>query len=225
VTWAPRAGFARHDLGLANRVEQRGLAVVDVAHHGDDRRTLLEILRGVLELGLGDVLLGGRNDLDLAVERVGEHLDRLVGERLGERRHLPTLHQLLDQLRASQVERLGDLLHRRTGIDLGRIRFGNRRGLGRWLEKGSPPPSTPAPRWPPRGRLRHVLTARRLRIDDHSAALPAGPRRRPPAGGAHRPRTRRCLGLLAVLLRLALRPTIGLGGRIGLRAVTLLAAR
>ena len=32
------AGFARRDLGAADVVEQRGLAVVDVAHDGDDRR-------------------------------------------------------------------------------------------------------------------------------------------------------------------------------------------
>src|SRR5690606_25253080 len=33
------AGFARGDLGATNIVEQRGLAVVDVTHHGHNRRT------------------------------------------------------------------------------------------------------------------------------------------------------------------------------------------
>ena len=32
------AGLARDDVGLADRVEQAGLAVVDVTHDGDDRR-------------------------------------------------------------------------------------------------------------------------------------------------------------------------------------------
>ena len=32
------AGFARYHVGVAQRIEQRGLAVIDVAHHGDDRR-------------------------------------------------------------------------------------------------------------------------------------------------------------------------------------------
>ena len=32
------AELARRHVGVANRVEQRGLAVIDVAHHGDDRR-------------------------------------------------------------------------------------------------------------------------------------------------------------------------------------------
>ena len=36
------AGFAGDDVGVADRVEQRGLAVVDVTHDGDDRRTRLE---------------------------------------------------------------------------------------------------------------------------------------------------------------------------------------
>ena len=35
------AGLALGDLGLAHRVEQRGLAVVDVAHDRDDRRAVL----------------------------------------------------------------------------------------------------------------------------------------------------------------------------------------
>ena len=32
------AGFARGDARLANRVHQRSLAVIDVAHESDDRR-------------------------------------------------------------------------------------------------------------------------------------------------------------------------------------------
>ena len=51
---------------LADRVEQRRLAVVDVTHDRDDRRTGGEIVVGVLEhLGLG-VVVGGVLDHDLA---------------------------------------------------------------------------------------------------------------------------------------------------------------
>ena len=92
------AGLARGHLGLADRVEQRRLAVVDVAHDRDDRRALDEVLVGVVELRLGVVLVGRVDDLDLLVELVGEHLDRVVGQRLRERRHLAELHQLLDDL-------------------------------------------------------------------------------------------------------------------------------
>jgi len=35
--------LVRHDIRLANRVQQRGLAVIDMPHHGDDRRSRLEV--------------------------------------------------------------------------------------------------------------------------------------------------------------------------------------
>jgi hypothetical protein len=38
------AGLARDDIRLADRVQKRGLAVVDMAHDRDDRRTRLKIL-------------------------------------------------------------------------------------------------------------------------------------------------------------------------------------
>ena len=92
------AGLARGHLGLADRVEQRRLAVVDVAHDRHDRRAADEVLVGVLELRLGVDLVGRVDDLDLLVELVRDHLDGVVGERLGERRHLAQLHELLDHL-------------------------------------------------------------------------------------------------------------------------------
>ena len=82
------AGLAGDHLGLADRVQQRGLAVVDVAHDRDHRRAVGEVVRiVVVDRRLGD-LLGGADHLDLAIERLGEHLDGLVGERLGQGRHL-----------------------------------------------------------------------------------------------------------------------------------------
>ena len=44
------AGLARRDIGLANDVEQRGLAVVNVAHDGHDRRAWFEFFRLVLDV-------------------------------------------------------------------------------------------------------------------------------------------------------------------------------
>ena len=43
------AGLGRRDAGLTDGVEQRRLAVVDVTHDGDDRRTRLEVLGLVVE--------------------------------------------------------------------------------------------------------------------------------------------------------------------------------
>ena len=41
------ACLAGRDVGGAQRVEQRGLAVVDVAHDGHDRRTRLQLVLGI----------------------------------------------------------------------------------------------------------------------------------------------------------------------------------
>ena len=88
MCWVMPPASPGGDLGLADRVQQRGLAVVDVAHDRDDRRALDEVLLGVLEDRLDLDVVGGVDDLDLLVELLGEHLDRVVGERLRERRHL-----------------------------------------------------------------------------------------------------------------------------------------
>jgi hypothetical protein len=44
------AGFTGSDIGLSDNVKQRGLAVINVAHNGDDRRTRLELLGFVLNV-------------------------------------------------------------------------------------------------------------------------------------------------------------------------------
>ncbi|MGC3971838.1 MAG: hypothetical protein QM775_32195 [Pirellulales bacterium] len=66
------AGLALADVGLADRVQQSGLAVVDVTHDGDHRRPLLEVLLVALVLAVGEVeaveqlavLVLGADDLD-----------------------------------------------------------------------------------------------------------------------------------------------------------------
>ena len=82
------AGFARHHVGVAQRVEQRGLAVVDVTHHGHDRRT---------RLGIGGIV----DDVEQAFFDVGRG-DALDG----------VAHFLGDQLRGVGVDHVGDLVHR-----------------------------------------------------------------------------------------------------------------
>jgi hypothetical protein len=72
------AGRTGDDLGLANRVEQRCLAVVDVAHDRDDRRTIDQVLLDVVEDRLDLDVVGGVDDLDFLLEFVGQHLDRIV---------------------------------------------------------------------------------------------------------------------------------------------------
>ena len=166
------AGLAGDDLGLADRVEQRGLAVVDVAHDRDDRRAVDEVVVGVVEDGRLGLLLGGADDLDLAVERLGEHLNRLVGERLGERRHLAELHQLLDHIGAADAEDLGDLANGRAGGHLQRRLLDlDMRPERRLFEQRPAAASATAARRAARRRVRHLVAARSLRVDDDAAAL------------------------------------------------------
>ena len=92
------ARLAGGDVGLADGVEQARLAVVDVAHDGDDRRPRLEVLRLVLRhlVGCLGLLVGGVRDLDRALELVGQDQHGLVREALRDGDHLAVAHEGLD---------------------------------------------------------------------------------------------------------------------------------
>ncbi len=70
------AGLALGDARVADGVEQTSLAVVDVAHDGDDGRARLEGCRVVVE-GEGVLLLLG-HDLDVDTQVLGHELDEVV---------------------------------------------------------------------------------------------------------------------------------------------------
>ena len=127
-------------------------------------------------------LVRGVDDLDLLVELVGEDLDRVVGERLGERRHLAQLHQLLDDLGDRDGEVLGDVLDRRAGVDPDRVGLERGLVLRHRLDVGATAPAAAAARRAAlragRAAARAALAARGLRVDDDAAHAAAG------AGGA-----------------------------------------
>ena len=126
------AELARRDVGVANRVEQRGLAVIDVAHHGDDRRPRDPLARNRFLGRLFDNLLGVEgNVLDAVAELARQQRRGVDVEHLVERRHLAEFHQFLDEVagldahRAAEVadgDALGDSHHALRG--LGRRDFG-----------------------------------------------------------------------------------------------------
>jgi hypothetical protein len=97
------AGLARNDVGVADRVEQLGLSVVDVTHDGHDGRTdlehrvvlVLELLVEVeVEAGEQLAVLVLRGDhLDLVVELAGEDRERLLIQGLGGRGHLSEVEE------------------------------------------------------------------------------------------------------------------------------------
>ena len=85
------AGLARDDVRLADVVEQRRLAVVDVTHDRDDRRPRLERLRRRRLDGLdrrrGVLLFAHRLEAELA----GDQLDLVEVEALIDRDHQPQI--------------------------------------------------------------------------------------------------------------------------------------
>ena len=102
------ARLAGSNAGVTDGVKQRRLAVVDVAHDGDDRGTRLKV-GGIVVEREGVLLLGGDN-LDLTAQVVGNELNEVVGHGLrhGERR--TQQEQALDDVVGRNVERLGKLL-------------------------------------------------------------------------------------------------------------------
>ena len=104
-------GFASRHLGVADRIQQRRLAVVHMAHHGDDRRAGLQIFRlvgfgldHVLDIRIGNPHHPVAELLDDQLGRIG--VDRLV---LGD--HEPHVHQRLDHIGHALGHPVGKLLH------------------------------------------------------------------------------------------------------------------
>src|SRR5581483_10409933 len=113
------AGFASGDIDLLDRrgadgVEQRGLAVVDVTHDGDDRRADdLDESSGVFQEafdGLVLELLFDGDNLGVGAELAGDGLDELSIERLVDGDHHAAEEQGSDEVFAADLELLGEIL-------------------------------------------------------------------------------------------------------------------
>ena len=105
------AGLAGDHVGGADRVQQLGLAVVDVTHDRDDRRACVQLgvarrtprrTRGRSVSSSSRSSSSGLTIWTLVAERLAEQLQRLVGARLGRGDHLAELGE-------------HDLDHRRRG--------------------------------------------------------------------------------------------------------------
>ena len=149
---------------------------------GGPRLEVLGIVDGLLlELGL---FVGGVHDLDLAAEVVGEDLDGLVAERLGDGDHLAVAHERLDDLGRGDAEELGDVLDGGAGRDLDDALSG-RPATGCCSSRSPTAAAAAAPvaaaLWPPPRREAPASMTTRRR-------LPPGRRR---AGARRRPRAPR----------------------------------
>ena len=105
------AGLSGHDVGRADAVEQQRLAVVDVAHDGDDRRArplvllvLLVLLVEVAGQELGLLLLAGVDQAHVGADLGGEQLDHVVGQRLGRHDHLALQEQEAHDVTGAAVQ-------------------------------------------------------------------------------------------------------------------------
>ena len=81
------AGLAGGDVGFAQRVEQRGLAVVDMAHHRNDRRARLQRLFAVLLAAQADLDIGLGNPAQPVAELGDDELGGVGVDDLVDRRH------------------------------------------------------------------------------------------------------------------------------------------
>ena len=111
------AGLTGGDGRLADGVEQRRLAVVDVAHDRDDRGPRGEIVGIVLEELLLVLLVGGVADDDLALDLAGDELHRVVAERLRDGHHLAEGEHDLDDLCRRDAQGRGEILDRDARLD------------------------------------------------------------------------------------------------------------
>ncbi len=105
------AGLVVGDVGLADRVEQRGLAVIDVAHDRDDRRTGIEILLQIRLVGgqaLFDIRLG--DAADRVAHLLGDELGRVRIDHVGDLVDLALLHEHADHVHRPLRHAVGELL-------------------------------------------------------------------------------------------------------------------
>jgi hypothetical protein len=116
------AGLALADAGVADGVQQSGLAVVHVTHDGDDRWSLLEILLAAFVLAVGEVegfekltiLVLRTDDLDDVIHLAAEQFEGLVADGLRGSHHLAEIEQRLHQCCRIRVDLLGEIHQRRT---------------------------------------------------------------------------------------------------------------
>ena len=122
------AGFALGDAGLADRVEQRRLAVIDVAHDRDDRPARDHVLRIGGLVAFGDDFLLEAARLDLGAEARGERLRGFEIDRGVDGHHHAAIEQRLQRVLDANFEAIGEILHRHAFGEGDRARDRRRRG-------------------------------------------------------------------------------------------------
>ena len=112
------AGLGGDDIGLPDGVEQRRLAVVDMAHDGDHGRARLHRVGrvGRVEQALLDV--GSGDAANAVAELLGNQLRGVRVENVGDLHHRAGLHEQPDHVDRALRHAVGELLHgNRLGND------------------------------------------------------------------------------------------------------------
>ena len=104
------AGFAGDDIGVAQRVEQRGLAVVDVTHHGHHRRARLGIGGIVDDVKQAFLDVRCRDALDAVTHFFGDELGGIGVDHVGDLVHRALLHQQPDDVDRALGHAIGEFL-------------------------------------------------------------------------------------------------------------------
>ena len=100
------AEFALDDPRLADRVQQRRFAVIDVPHDRNDRRALHEILRIFFDFVFQTVLIHRNFFLDFHAVLHADQLNRFVIHRAVDRHHFTQHKQQLDDIAGIAVHLL-----------------------------------------------------------------------------------------------------------------------
>src|SRR5271165_1039935 len=128
------AALALHNIGFADAVQERRLAMVDMAQDRDDRGAGFEVFRCVPggERVQQFILRGACvNDLQLDAKFHGEHERHIVVQTGVDGRHLAHRHQLSQQVIGLDADRLGEVADGDGRLDLGVVLPG--RGEGETL--------------------------------------------------------------------------------------------
>ena len=104
------SGLAGHHVGLANGIEQRGLAVVDVAHDGDDRRPRLLVLVDIGGSGEAFLDVGLRHALGRVAELAHDQLGRVGVDHVVDLVHRALVHQEPDDVDGALGHAVGEFL-------------------------------------------------------------------------------------------------------------------
>ena len=103
--------FARHNLGISDRIQQRGLTVVDVAHNGNNRRTRFEIFFLVIDRVDYVFNIGIRNAHNVVAEFFDNQFGCICVNRLVLSHHHAHLHEGFHHLTHTFSHSIGQLGH------------------------------------------------------------------------------------------------------------------